>query len=540
MTLQPDRTVSFGAVSLVVALLLSHSPLIAAQQDSTATLQMYSRLTVVDVTATDQNGDPIYGLPQSAFTIFEDGKPQPIRNFEEVGQRPVMPIRDLPPNVYTNLQPPPPSTAVNILLLDLENEAPVDNTDPLQLSASTIMQQRVKEAAKQALQQIPDGTRVAVMAMTNNLRLLQSFTSNRDLLVAAIDAVPYDTAGNGDKECVQSNGRNRSVLESFDQIAVSSAAIHGRKNLIWFTVGIPEITDPNDRRRCLPDYSVGLSHAYDQLTAAQVSVYPVDAGGVGPLGAAQLSLQSVADATGGVAYSGTNDMATSVLKAIDNGANYYSIAYVPPSAKLNGAYHKIDVKVNQPGVTLVFRKGYFSDNLAKDKLAPGLTLSITPPPAYAGNMKAPMSRGFATSQDILFDVDIERSTLAPKPGDPPVLGTLDPKLAGRHLTRYAFSYTVPSEQIAFTTGPGNTHRATLDFDIAVYDASDKLLTGLSQILKASLSDTTYQQQHAGQQPMRFTQQIDLPPGQLFLRIGVLDHATNKVGTLELPLKIAKK
>jgi len=44
----------------------------------------------------------------------------------------------------------------------------------------------------------------------------------------------------------------------------------------------------------------------------------------------------------------------------------------------------------------------------------------------------------------------------------------------------------------------------------------------------------------GGAPIGFTQQIDLPPGQLFVRVGVLDHATNKVGTLELPLTVGRK
>ena len=221
------------------------------------------------------------------------------------------------------------------------------------------------------------------------------------------------------------------MLEALDQIAVSSATIKGRKNLIWFTVGIPAITDPNERPGCLPDYSAALTHAYDRLTAAQVSIYPIDAIGVSPLTARQLSEQSVAEATGGVAYSESNYQAAAVLKAISNGANYYSIAYTPPREKYDGAYHKIDVKVDRPGVNLVFRKGYYADDLSKDKLPPALTFSMTPPPAYAGNMKAPMSRGMATSQQILFDAGVERSTIPPKPGDPPILGTLAANLAGQ-------------------------------------------------------------------------------------------------------------
>ena len=514
----------------------------AAQQDSSSptTLQVYSRLTVVDVTATDADGQPVYGLNQSDFTLFEDGKPQPIKNFEEVGSRPIVPMREMPPNVYTNLQPASPSSAVNILLLDFANLAPVDSTNLRQLSASTRVQQLVKQAAVQAVQNMPEGTRVALLSMTNNLRILQSFTADPALLTAAIQATPYDLDGNGDVQCIQSNNRNRMVLEALDQIAVSSAAIKGRKNLIWFTAGIPAITDPNQRPPCLPDYSLSLSHAYDQLTAAQVSVYPVDALGVDRLGERQLSEQMVAEATGGVAYSETNDLASSVLKAIDNGANYYSIAYVPPDQKENGAYHKIDVKVDRPGVTVVFRKGYYSDNLAKDKLAPGLTLSVTPPPAYGGNMKAPMSRGFPTSQDILFNVGVAPSTTPPKPGDTRILGTLNPALQGRRLVRYSFDYVVPAQQITFVDGPNKTHKAALDFDIAVYDTNDKLLTGLSQIVKTTLNDSTYQQDISERAPIRLSQQIDLPPGQLFLRVGVLDRTSNKVGTLELPLKVGGK
>jgi VWFA-related protein len=120
---------------------------------------------------------------------------------------------------------------------------------------------------------------------------------------------------------------------------------------------------------------------YDLLTAAQVSVYPVDVVGVDRLGARQLSEQMIAEATGGVAYSNTNDMATATLKALDNGANYYSIAYTPPNQKYNGAYHRIEVKMDRPGVSLVFRKGYYADDLAKQKMPPGLTLSLAPPPA---------------------------------------------------------------------------------------------------------------------------------------------------------------
>jgi hypothetical protein len=233
-------------------------------------------------------------------------------------------------------------------------------------------------------------------------------------------------------------------------------------------------------------------------------------------------------------------MATSVLKAIDNGANYYSIAYIPPNPQYNGAYHKIDVRVHQPGVRLDFRTGYDADDLSKNKMPVGLTLSTTAPAAIGGSMKAPMSRSMPTSTQILFDVDVDPSNAQPKPADTQILGMLAPNLRGKHLARYSFQYVIPSQQIVFADGPNKTHKASVDFDIAVYDASDKLLTGLSQTIKTNLSDNTYRAQLQDHSPIHFQQQIDLPPGQLFVRVGVLDHANNQTGTLELPLKVGKK
>ena len=533
-------------VLAVLAVAASMRPGAAAQQGvaqqgsrATQTLQVYSRLTVVDVTAIDANGQPVRGLKSSNFTLYEDGKQQPIRNFEEVRSHPVQPLPKLPPNTYTNLRPPPPSSAVNIILLDLANEAPVDDTSTREVAEAAAMQHYVKVAAVQAVQKMPAGTQVAILTMTNNLRIVQSFTSDRALLTAAINAVPYDLLGMGTGQCVQLNMRNESVLETLDRIATDSMAIHGRKNLIWFTVGVPAIADPNLEATCLPDYQQELSDTYALLTAAQVSIYPIDAVGTGRLATTQLAEQMVAEATGGVAYWESNDMATPVLKAIENGANYYSIAYIPPNTSHDGEYHKITVKVNRPGVHLTYREGYYDDDTSKMTMPPGLTLSISPPAVVNNDMKAAMSRGQPISSDILFDVGVLPVEPARAP-DSPLLGTLDPKLKDKPLTRYGFQFSVPSQQIAFKDGNDGTHGDEMDFDIAVYDYDDTLLTGLSQTVNMTLANKNYQAMLSGKEPVKLFQQIDLPPGQLFIRVGVLDHNSGKAGTLDIPLAVGKK
>ena len=89
------------------------------------TVKVYSRETIVDVTVTDSKGNPVHGLTKENFTVKEDGKPQPIRSFEEFSVKPTPPPPKLPPNVYTNLQPPARNAATNIFWLDFTNSAPV-------------------------------------------------------------------------------------------------------------------------------------------------------------------------------------------------------------------------------------------------------------------------------------------------------------------------------------------------------------------------------------------------------------------------------
>jgi len=57
---------------------------------------------------------------------------------------------------------------------------------------------------------------------------------------------------------------------------------------------------------------------------------------------------------GRVAYSETNDLATSVLKALDNGANYYSIAYV--RRPKNMGVSQDQRQGGSAGVTVVFAR----------------------------------------------------------------------------------------------------------------------------------------------------------------------------------------
>jgi VWFA-related protein len=564
----------------------------SSSDQSSLTLQVYSRLTVVDVTVMNGKGEPVHGLKATDFTIEEDGKPQPIRSFQEIGKDtpPVArTLPKLPPNVYTNLQPPPNTSAVNILLLDALNTPPSD-------------QVFVKDEAVRYLKGMPPGTRIAILGLSNRLRILQGFTSDPAILMAAIntkknrqlpspfmdtdtgdmidslmDVVDSGTAASlaefeNEQSTFQADMRNRMTLEALNQIAAYVAGIKGRKNLIWFSSGMPLTIFPtgglNDLQG-MTDYSKDLRKTTDLLTAAQVAVYPIDARGLfnNPANSAVnagsgfasgkgnsmavknlafdmktgqelLSMEAVAEATGGVAYYNTNGLKEAVGKAIENGSNYYTISYVPPSLAYDGAFHNLSVKVNEKGLHLAYRKGYYADDISNNAITPGLTLATTAPEPYGSNMAASMGRGVPTSSQILFTVNVQPHSADLNSSSDDVKGILDPKLKGKALRRYDLQYSLPARQITFAQEPKGTRKGSLEFDVAAYDVYGKLITSLSQSI--NLPITAEQYQKLAGTPFRFFQQVDLPPGEMFIRVGVLDVGSDHTGTLELPLTVTKK
>ena len=50
---------------------------------STYSFHTYTRVVLTDVTVSDANGNPVHGLPQSVFHIFDNKQPQVIASFEE-------------------------------------------------------------------------------------------------------------------------------------------------------------------------------------------------------------------------------------------------------------------------------------------------------------------------------------------------------------------------------------------------------------------------------------------------------------------------
>src|SRR5262249_28010856 len=72
------------------------------------------------------------------------------------------------------------------------------------------------------------------------------------------------------------------------------------------------------------------------------------------------SLRELSDETGGTPIVNRNNLSTSFEQIVRDNSSYYVLAYAPPTDKRDGKFHKIDVHVNRPGVTMRARQGYVS------------------------------------------------------------------------------------------------------------------------------------------------------------------------------------
>jgi len=492
---------------------------------SVPTLHVTTREIVVDVMVTDANGNPVHGLKQSDFSIEENGKPQSIRSFREFGTEiPVMEptAPKLPPGVYTNSQSTPASGPVNILLLDA-----LHYTDPVELV-------RALEGAAGYLDTMQQGNKVAVFWLSSSgLHMLQGFTSDRESLLRAVRTGRIDIGACLNGQCLTGYLKQRITIDGMNQIAAYVAGIKGRKNLLWITPGMPvDLMRDGGYGWGNADMSVvhGLMDVYERFTAEQIAVSPINPQGVRAcatcnLGVTSLKEEAVAADTGGEAFYNSNDLKTEIAKAVDDGSRFYTLSYIPPKQTDDGHYHHIKVEVSQPGLHLVYRQGYNAERVPTlDAPAPGPAL-----------MKASMEGNAPVATQILFDVGVW-----PNYSTDTATGTqtaASSKTKPSKTVRYEIHYGFPASEIAFTEDPDGMLHGSLEFDVVAYDIFRKRVALLTQTVKMTLRLDEYDEFAA--KPYQFTQQIDLPSGQISLHTGILDNVNSKVGTLEVPVYVSQ-
>jgi VWFA-related protein len=576
------------------------------------TFHAHSNLVVIDVVVSDSKGNPVRGLKAEDFTLMENNKQQTIKNFEEhttpsaAEMAKLAPAPKLPVGLFTNQARVPESGPVNVLLLDY-------------LNTPLTSQPYAREQLTKYINKAPAGTRIAIFALSTNLVMLQGFSSDPEVLKAALnskkgapqasailtDPVNGGVQGNTDLQSLfvsdavdayqqlanieraqaletsfEQDLRTKITLGAFDTLARYLVGIPGRKNVIWYSGSFPLSIEPQ----------VGLQDAFDSvvrnddeirktdnmLTRAQIAVYPVDARGLfnnssnsavnagsagmptlGSNGNVNPASQSSSDATsqmafmqqtaqehetmlamaedtGGHAFINTNDLMSAVSQAISNGSNYYTVTYTPSNPQWDGRFRAIKMKVTQPGVKLAYRDGYYADDPNdKNRNVAGIAATAMSHPTA---MVTAMMRGAPSPTEILFKVRIRPA--AGPPEDTPVKDNAinpDPKV---HVTgpykQYGVDLVPDKSAITCPLGANGNRRCALEVSTFVYDKDGTLLVATTARRAAVLTASAYAnvQVHG----MAFHQQISVPvKGQYYLRTGIHDLNTDKVGAVEVPV-----
>lgn len=489
----------------------SSSPAYRVSQSPDFTLKASVYRVLVDVTVTDSHGNPVHGLTESDFAVKEDGKPQKVLYFHVYNfgkgmayTPPKFPA--LPPNTFVNLPSSPERGPLYVLLYDLVNIP--EKYQPVARA------QLVK-----FIQEKPVGARMAIIVSSDGLHLVQGFTADKQKLLAAVNPksshphVPMIflmgvNFGQGDP--VSAAGR-------LDEIAQYLAPMPGRKNLIWFSSKFPmwlfASLESTVQLQALAKKTLNL------LADNRIAVYPVDATGLpayesyaspanshAASGASHgVSLlyrsywrqNSIAKVTGGQAIYSRNRLAGALAEAVEDGGSYYTLAYSPSNKDFKGRLRHIEIAVKSGNYHLSYRRAYY-----------GTRESVMGRPSDRG-ITSVMEHGAPEYHQLIFGVHIEKN--------PP-----------RHGSQmYSVEYIVMVQQLR----AGGDVDPGLEIAADVYDADGRLLN--SAVNKAFPPSPSTKKQRA----YRMEIKINVPRTAKFMRFGVRDLSTGRMGALEIPLPL---
>jgi VWFA-related protein len=571
---------------------------LAGQADAAVpVIRTETNLVLVDVVV-DAKGAAVHGIDMKRFHLLEDGKERPLLSVDEhrpgdalgagsaaqnSGPSPV-----LAEHVITNKPQYPSTAAVNVLLLDGLNTAVKD-------------QARARQQMLDYLGTIAPGTPLAIFTLTSRLRLVQGFTTDPGALAAAMKsgkALPQpsifsngdlgstpESASQGgsvaqpglnipgagqlftsDMAAMQTDMRVRTTMDSLRLLARYLDGIPGRKNLIWFSGSFPVSMDPekvsSDSFRGAADYRDELRKTSVVMNAARVAVYPVDARGLMTLPTSDMAyrpssggsqggqamalamardnaaatsgliaehfaMEQLAADTGGRAFVNTGDFKGAVAEAVSHGSSYYTLAFAPVAKGDDGKFHSLKVKVDGGSFDLAYRHGYFTDD--RDKANS---------PVQNGLMAEALLRGAPPATEIVFDarvlgVDDPLLRADTGVGGGPQ-GELAQKITGP-TKRYVVDLRLTEGSLAFAADAQGVRRALVELAVVAYDGDGERVNYFDKGMTLRLNPELYAAMGKSGIPLRVL--LDLPAGDMHLRVAVRDVSAAKVGSLEVPLRV---
>jgi Ca-activated chloride channel family protein len=276
----------------------------AGEQEPQPIFKSTVRTVPIYATVVDSGGRLVPDLEQSDFTVLDNGKPAEVALFSNESQ---------------------PFTAV--VMLDTS-------------ASMTANLKLLNRAAEQFLLRLLPVDKAQVGAFNDKIQLSGTFTNNRDELIGALNDLYF---GNPTR-------LNDAIGTSLDALQ----GIDGRRVVLVFTDG--EDTSSRTGFKTVLErardeevmvYSIGLESEYFNGMRVVRSRPSRD-------------LRRISDETGGGYFelAKSADLAPTFSRVAQELRSQYLIGFAPSS--LDGKVHKLEVKVNKPGMTVRARKSYLA------------------------------------------------------------------------------------------------------------------------------------------------------------------------------------
>jgi VWFA-related protein len=379
----------------------------------------------------------------------------------------------------------------------------------------------------------------------------------------------------------QDSDREYRTLQNLNQLASFLGAFPGRKNVIWMSGNFPlELFGQTSMR-----FEGSIDKTINLLSAARVAIYPVDVRGanvpafytaenkldptitsapqlLGPppgvtadapnvgqggfagglqdesqtKNSSDSTMDMLASQTGGKAFYNQNDLSGIIGKVTDHSANFYTLSYAPNNVNMDGSYRKIEVKVGDgEHYTLSYRQGYY----ARDEDLPGAAQSTQNQAAQQASQDPTridplgpfMVFGMPTSEQILYKALIQHM-----PAKSEGSAGAKPSLKGP-MDRYSVDFALDLDDLNLKLDPDGSHKGKLNLSMIVYNKYGQTTSREDHLVDLSIKPDAYAVfQKTG---VQMHGEIMVPKGQFWLRTGVYDEVSRKVGTMEVPLSSIK-
>jgi VWFA-related protein len=369
--------------------------------------------------------------------------------------------------------------------------------------------------------------------------------------------VSQRTATSARSEAIRDDQRTTLTLEALAAISRTVSGYPGRKNLVWLSGSFKIRLRPSNNSflnvgarttqaaAAVSDLSSNLSYqdAIRRLTTAmataRIALYPIDVRGLKTAGVEigvgteatqsmvaianndayrnalnsqsetrfgeRSSMLDLADQTGGHVFV-DNDVRGSIARSLEDGSNYYTLAYTPDKNNVDKSFRSVQIKLNRRDpMTLAYRPGYYPTPSGDSVKQSG-----------AHMLAAAMQPGVPQSTMLSMTVHV-----------------VPPDATSKALR---VDYSIDLNGVDFQDISDDQKRAVLDCMAVALDGKGNIAGQTANTMDAALRLQEFPAFQRTGLPMH--QELVLPPGSYDLRIGVLDRASQKIGTINVPISIS--